>query len=89
MRLDVFLKRVGICKQRALAKDLCEKGRVRMDGGRAKAGKGVAPGRTLDIDFGRKTLKIEIIGLPERNYRTKDGEAFYRIIETGESDLFS
>jgi ribosomal 50S subunit-recycling heat shock protein len=85
----MFLKRVGLCKQRTLAKELCERGRVRMDGGRARAGKEVAPGRTLEIEFGREILKIIITGLPDRNYRKKDGEAFYRIVERAENDIFS
>jgi ribosomal 50S subunit-recycling heat shock protein len=89
LRLDVFLKRVGLCKQRTLAKALCDGGRVRLDGGVARAGKEVAPGRTLEIELKRETLKIEITDLPERNYRKKDGEAFYRMIERAENDPFS
>ena len=89
MRLDVFLKRVGLCKQRTLAKGLCDRGRVRMDGGLAQAGREVTPGRNLEIELGREILKIEVTGLPEKNYRTRDGEAFYRVIERAEIDLFS
>jgi len=89
LRLDVFLKRVGLCKQRTLAKELCDGGRVRVDGGTARAGKEISPGRTLEIELTRVILKIEITGLPGRNYRAKDGEAFYRIIQRAECDLFS
>jgi ribosomal 50S subunit-recycling heat shock protein len=89
LRLDVFLKRVGLCKQRTLAKELCERGRVRMDGGRARAAKEVAAGRTLEIEFDREILKVIITGLPDRNFRRKDGEAFYRVIERAENDIFS
>jgi ribosomal 50S subunit-recycling heat shock protein len=89
LRLDVYLKRVGLCKQRTLAKELCDKGRVRIDGSTAKAGKEVGPGRTLEIELRRETLKIEITGLPGRNCRQKDGEAFYRVIERSQSDPFS
>jgi ribosomal 50S subunit-recycling heat shock protein len=89
LRLDVFLKRVGLCKQRTLAKELCDRGRVKMDGGVAKAGKEVSRGRTVEIEFKRETIKIEITDLPERNYRKQDGEAFYNVIERAESDLFS
>jgi ribosomal 50S subunit-recycling heat shock protein len=85
----VFLKRVGLCKQRTLAKELCDRGRVRMDGGVAKAGKEVSQGRTLEIEFKRETLKIEVTDLPERNYKRQDGEAFYKVIECAENDLFS
>ena len=85
----MYLKRVGLCKQRTLAKELCDKGRVRIDGGTAKAGREVGPGRTLEIELRREALKIEITDLPGRNYRQKDGEAFYRVIERSESDPFS
>ena len=85
----MYLRRVGLCKQRTLAKELCDKGRVRIDGGTAKAGREVGPGRTLEIELRREALKIEITDLPGRNYRQKDGEAFYRVIERSESDPFS
>lgn len=89
MRLDVFLKRVGLCKQRTLAKELCERGRVRMGGRRVRAAKEVAAGMTLEIELAREILKIAIAGLPERNFKRKDGEAFYRIIDRAEIDLFT
>ena len=89
MRLDVFLKRVGLCKQRTLAKELCDRGRVSIDGGVAKAGREVSPGRTLEIEFKRETLKVEVTDLPDRNFKRQDGEAFYKVIERAENDLFS
>lgn len=89
MRLDVFLKRVGLCKQRTLAKKLCDGGRVRMDGTVAKAGKEVTGGRKLEIEFKRETLKIEVTGLPQRNYRRQEGEVFYNVIDRDENDPFS
>jgi ribosomal 50S subunit-recycling heat shock protein len=89
LRLDVFLKRVGLCKQRTLAKELCDRGRVRMDGGVARAGKEVTRGRNLEIEFKHETLKIEVTGLPQRNYRRQEGEAFYDVLERVEIDPFS
>ncbi len=88
MRLDVFLKRVGLCKQRALAKELCDAGRVRMDGAAVKPGREVREGRTLEIEFKREILRIEVTGLPGRNYRKGDGEAFYNVIERKGCDPF-
>lgn len=63
-------------------------GRVRMDGGIAKAGKEVVPGRTLEIELKSEILKIQVTALPRRNHRKQDGEAFYRVIERAESDPF-
>jgi len=81
VRLDVFLKRAGLIKQRGLAKDICDKGLVKMDGAVAKAGKDIAPGRLLQIDLAAERLEIEVLDLPERNYKKEKGHSFYRIIE--------
>jgi ribosomal 50S subunit-recycling heat shock protein len=89
VRLDVFLKRVGLIKQRSLAKDICDEGQVRMDGRTAKAGKEVGPGRLLEIDLATERLEIEVLALPTRNYKQEDGRAFYRIIEHEYKDRYS
>ncbi|MFZ1946408.1 MAG: S4 domain-containing protein [bacterium] len=79
MRLDLFLKRAGLVKQRTLARDICGRGRVRVGGGVAKAGKEVGPGSVIELDLESELVEIEILGLPERNYRRKEGEALYRV----------
>jgi ribosomal 50S subunit-recycling heat shock protein len=89
VRLDVFLKRVGLIKQRGLAKDICDRGLVKMDGRTAKAGKEVAPGRMLEIDLATERMEIEVLDLPTRNYRRENGRAFYRIIEHEYKDRYS
>jgi ribosomal 50S subunit-recycling heat shock protein len=89
VRLDVFLKRTGLIKQRSLAKDICDNGLVRMDGRAAKAGKEVGPGRLLRIDLATERLEIEVLDLPARNYKKEKGRAFYRIIEHEFKDTYS
>jgi len=89
VRLDVFLKRVGLIKQRSLAKDICDRGLVKMDGRTAKAGKEVGPGRVLEIDLATERMEIEVLDLPTRNYRRENGRAFYRIIEHEYKDRYS
>lgn len=89
MRLDVFLKRVGLLKQRSLAKDICDEGLVKMDGRTAKGGKEVGPGRMLEIDLAMERMEIEVLDLPRRNYKREDGRAFYRMIEHEYKDRYS
>ena len=49
----------------------------------------MAAGNELEIETKREVLKIEVIGLPERNYKSTQGEAFYRVIERKRrEDLF-
>ncbi len=89
MRLDVFLKKVGLVKRRSLAKDICDKGLVKMDGRTARAGKEVGPGRMLEIDLAMERMEIEVLGLPTRNCKKENGQAFYRIIEHEYKDRYS
>jgi ribosomal 50S subunit-recycling heat shock protein len=80
LRLDAFLKRVGLIKQRSLAKEICDRGLVSVDGRLAKPGKEVEPGRIIQLELSDHLFEIEILSLPDRNYRRKQGEAFYEII---------
>jgi ribosomal 50S subunit-recycling heat shock protein len=81
LRLDVFLKRTGLLKQRTLAREVCQGGQVRVDGRVAKASKEIAPGHTIVVETAYAFLEIEVVGLPSRNYRRREGETFYRIMD--------
>jgi ribosomal 50S subunit-recycling heat shock protein len=86
LRLDVFLKRVGLLKQRTRAKLICESGKVTVDGARAKAGKEIGPGRVIGLDLSREHLDIEIVELPDRSFKRQQGEAFYRVVRHEKKD---
>lgn len=88
MRLDAFLKRVGLVKQRSLAKEICSQGRVTVDGRESKAGKEIGIGSVVGVELRDEHFEIEIVGLPARNYKRKEGEAFYRVIEHEEKDAY-
>ena len=83
MRLDVFLKRTGIFKQRALAKEACDRGGVTSTAGRRGRPRKWSPGSVIRLETEREELEIEVVGLPERNYKRKDGEVFYRVRSRG------
>ncbi len=81
MRLDTYLKRVGLIKQRSLAKKLCEQGEIDLNGRSAKAGKDVVPGDVIQIRGLWQTIEIQVTDLPQRNYKYKDGQAFYKVLK--------
>jgi ribosomal 50S subunit-recycling heat shock protein len=89
LRLDVFLKRVGLIKQRSRAKEICDSGSVSLDGQKCKAGSKIKVGRLLRVELKRELLEIEVIGLPSRSYKRKDGEIFYRLMEHEYKDPYS
>jgi ribosomal 50S subunit-recycling heat shock protein len=81
VRIDIFLKRTGLVKQRTLAKEWCERGCVTIVGQQAKAGREVRPGDLVRLETAQESMEIEIVGLPDRNYKRRAGEAFYEIRE--------
>jgi ribosomal 50S subunit-recycling heat shock protein len=89
LRLDVFLKRVGLIKQRTGARQLCDNGAVSVDGKRAKAGKDIGVGRAIALDLRDEFIEVEVLDIPERNYKRKGGEAFYRILAREPKDPLS
>ncbi|NMA52265.1 MAG: RNA-binding S4 domain-containing protein [Peptococcaceae bacterium] len=80
MRLDKFLKVSRVIKRRTLAKEVCDQGHVSVNGRVAKAGLEVKPGDRLEIRFGPRVLKLEIIDVRD-NVPAKLAAELYRIIE--------
>ncbi|CAM3449555.1 S4 domain-containing protein [Hydrogenibacillus schlegelii] len=64
MRLDLFLKTARLVRRRAVAKALCDEGRVFIDGRPAKAGAVVQPGQTIAVRFGERTLRVRVKAVP-------------------------
>ncbi|MTV48472.1 RNA-binding S4 domain-containing protein [Heliobacillus mobilis] len=79
MRLDKFLKVSRIIKRRTVAKEVCEGGRVTVNGRPAKAGTEVQPGDRLILQFPQKTLEVEIQEIKE-NARVEEARELYRIL---------
>jgi len=77
MRLDKFLKVSRIIKRRTLAKEVCDGGRVKINGNVAKAGSLVKPGDTLEIGFGEKLSRYEILQVAE-NVRADAAKDLYK-----------
>ena len=72
MRLDKFLKVSRLIKRRTVANEACDAGRVTVNGSVAKASVKVKPGDIIEIQFGTKTVKVEVL---DRQETTKKEEA--------------
>jgi ribosomal 50S subunit-recycling heat shock protein len=64
MRLDKFLKVSRIIKRRTLAKEICDAGRVLLNGRQAKASSEVAPGDRMELHLGSRRLVAEVLSTP-------------------------
>jgi ribosomal 50S subunit-recycling heat shock protein len=69
MRLDLYIKHIGIVKRRALAKETIGKNRVRVNDMLIKPSYVVKPQDILDIYFKEKTIRIRVLD-PIDNYET-------------------
>lgn len=65
MRLDKFLKVSRVIKRRTVANDAADAGRVKVNGRQVKPSYEVKLGDVVEIQFGDKVSKFEIINIPE------------------------
>lgn len=79
MRLDKFLKVARIIKRRTLAKEVCDGGKVMVNGRVAKAGLEVKPGDQVDLRVGSRNLFFEIVEIKE-TVPAKEASSLYKII---------
>lgn len=65
MRLDKYLKVSRLIKRRTLAKEVCDQGRVKVNGQVAKAGTTVSVEDELEIRLGNRIIVVKVTGLSE------------------------
>ena len=65
MRLDKFLKVSRIIKRRTVANEACDAGRVLVNGQSAKASKDIKVGDKIEIQFGQRIVKVEVVSVKE------------------------
>lgn len=80
MRIDKFLKNSRLIKRRTIAKQACDTGRVKVNGKVVKAGYEVVIGDLIEIAFGDKVIKAEVIELKETSFK-KESKEMVRFIE--------
>ena len=76
MRLDKFLKVSRLIKRRTVANEACDAGRVLGNGNVAKASLQVKPGDIIEIQFGTKTVKAEVLQLQDTTKKEEAKELF-------------
>lgn len=79
MRLDKFLKVSRIIKRRTVAKDASDGGRVTINGKPAKPSAEVKVGDLLEIRFGEKMNRYEVLEINEKAMKA-DAAGMYRVL---------
>lgn len=76
MRLDKFLKVSRLIKRRTVANEACDAGRVFVNGKPAKASVNVKVGDIIEIMFGTKNVKVEVLDIQETTKKDEAQELF-------------
>ena len=81
MRIDKYLKVSRLIKRRTVANEACDAGRVLINGRPVKASANVKEGDIIEIMFGNRTLKAEILDVRETVKKEEAGDMFRLITE--------
>ena len=79
MRLDKYLKISRLIKRRTVANEACAAGRVLVTGKTAKASVNVKEGDVIEIQFGSKAVKVEVLNVQE-TVRKEEAKELYRYL---------
>ena len=79
MRLDKYLKVSRLIKRRTVANEACDAGRVMINGKTAKAGTDVKVGEMIEIGFGTRNVKVEVLDVQETT-RKEDAKELFRYL---------
>jgi ribosomal 50S subunit-recycling heat shock protein len=76
MRIDKFLKVSRLIKRRTIANEACDAGRVLVNGRPVKASYDVSTGDIIEIMFGQKSVKAEVLDTAETTKKEEAKELF-------------
>lgn len=76
MRLDKFLKVSRLIKRRTVANEACDAGRVLVNGVVAKASVKVKVGDIIEIQFGTKIVKVEVLDIQDTTKKEEAKDLF-------------
>ena len=76
MRLDKFLKVSRLIKRRTVANEACQAGRVLVNDKVAKAGTGIKPGDVIQIQFGNRDVKVEVLQVKDTVKKDEASELY-------------
>lgn len=77
MRLDKYLKVSRLIKRRTVANEACDAARITANGRSVKASYQVKVGDILEIKYGTRTLKVEVLSVAD-NVGKSEASAMYR-----------
>ena len=79
MKLDKYLKVSRIIKRRTVAKEVADKGRIKVNGILAKSSTDLKMNDQIEIQFGNKLLTVKVLEMKDST-KKEDALKMYEII---------
>ena len=79
MRLDKYLKASRIIKRRPVAKEVADKGRIKVNGVLAKSSTDLKVNDQIEVRFGNKVLMVKVLEMLDST-KKEDASKMYEII---------
>ena len=76
MRLDKYLKVSRLIKRRTVANEACDAGRVLLNDKVARASADVKIGDVIEIQFGTRNVKVEVLSIQESEKKEAAAEMY-------------
>ena len=80
MRLDKYLKVSRIIKRRPIAKEVADKGRIKVNGILAKSSTDLKINDEIEMRFGNKILLVRVLEMKDST-KKEDATKMYKIIK--------
>jgi ribosomal 50S subunit-recycling heat shock protein len=81
MRLDLFLKASRLCSRRTVAQNICEAGRISVNGKVAKSSQAMKAGDEITITRRDKITTVRVLALPNtRQTSRKEATTLYELL---------
>jgi ribosomal 50S subunit-recycling heat shock protein len=81
MRLDKFLQLTGLVKRRTLAKELCDAGRIKVNGKVAKPATEIRVGDLIEGDVGWERWEVRVLQIPKGSVPANRRSEFVEVIK--------
>jgi ribosomal 50S subunit-recycling heat shock protein len=86
VRLDLYLKKTGLVRQRSVAKEICDAGAASVNGRTAKPGQNLAPGDRIDLELEHRALALRVLDIPHGNLAKRDVPRYLEVVSDTEID---
>ncbi len=80
MRIDQYLKKIRIIKQREAAKKACDRGQILIAGHPAKPSRAVQVGDRITLNLANRRMEIEVLEIPAGNVSKARSATLYTLI---------